>query len=274
MIVSILARSVYDDRSNQDIKAVRSARQTARLQGPVQKVSVEEFALGENGKADVLKKSEHSWYSKRGARVRYERDSLYQDESSSGELDPEEATTQLDTGQSLNEYGFRLLSPSRSVLDPRRVRYAFEIFNLHRFEAFYYDEGGALGGKSVHHDFSDGKRRYISISRYSPEGNHDSSELTVFNRRGDVEEQIKRNREGRIFLHWTYAYDEQGNLIEMTSLDNEGKPMRKVTFSYIYDEMGNWIERTTYGFMMKSGVESTFIPQIVTKRKITYYSGR
>jgi hypothetical protein len=60
----------------------------------------------------------------------------------------------------------------------------------------------------------------------------------------------------------------------MTSLDDEGKPRHKVAFSYIYDEQGNWIERTSYGFMTEVGVESTFIPKTVSKRKITYYSNR
>lgn len=251
-----------------------SARQASRLLGPVREVSVADFIVTTNGEPGELRKSERTVYNGKGDRVHYERDSLRQEEWNPSPSESGDAPAQTDTGLSLNEYGFRLLSPSRIVLDPTRVRYAFEIFNHHRFEAFNYDEGGALEGKSVHHDFDDGKRRYIRISRYSREGNRESSELTVLNRRGDIEEQIKRTHEGRTVLHWTYAYDKRGNLVEMTSLDDEGKPRQKVVFSYIYDDRGNWIERTAYGFITETGVESTFSPKIVTKRKITYYSAR
>jgi hypothetical protein len=274
VILSVILRPVYNDKSSRNSNGIRNSRQAARLHGQVQEVSVEEYSVGADGKPDVLHRSERSWYDNGGDRVRYVRNSVNQDESKSGAIESGEASTQLDTGISLNEFGFRLVSPNQIVLNPTRVRYAFEIFNLHRFEAFYFNEDGDSRGKSVHQDFTEGKRRYVSIIQYSPEGNRERSELTVLNQRGDIEEQIQRNHDGNIVLHWVYSYDRRGNLIEMTSLDNDGKPRRKVTFGYVYDEMGNWIERTTYSYVVETGVESTFFPKIITKRKITYHSGR
>lgn len=274
MIASIILKSVHYSEANQDFNGIRSPRQSARLHGPVQEVSVEEYVVGASGEPEALLKSERTLYSEQGNRIHHERDSIRLGEHDPGISGSTGRTTRLDTGLSLNEFGFRLLPLDRRALNPTCVRYAFEIFNLHRHEAFYYDKRGALAARSVHSDFSEGNRRYLSINRYNPQGGRTGSEVTVINPRGDIEEQIHRNSEGNIILHWIYSYDRRGNLLEMTSLDDEGKPYRKVTYSYVYDEQGNWIKRTAYGFVTEAGVESAFIPTMITKRKITYYSSR
>jgi hypothetical protein len=274
VIVSIILRPIPDSEPYQGSPAIKTARQASRLQGPVREVSVEEFTVANDGEPGELRRNGRTVYSHKGDRIYYERDSLHKEVWSPSTSDPGDAAAQLDTGLSLNEFGFRLLFPGRAPVNPTRLRYAFDLFNLHRYETFYFDDRGALAGRSVQHQFDDGKRWHIRSTRFNPNGGRENGSLTVLNKRGDVEESVRYNHEGRAVLHWVYAFDKRGNLVEMTSLDDEGKPRQKVALSYIYDEQGNWIERTTYGFMTEAGVESTFIPKTITKRKITYYSTR
>jgi hypothetical protein len=240
----------------------------------VREVSVEVFTVTADGEPGELRKSERTVYSEKGDRIHYERDSLRQGEWNPSPSDPGEVAAQLDTGLSLNEFGFRLLYPGRSPVNPTRRHYAFDIINPLCHETFFLDERGALEGRRVQTQFDDGERWYIRSTHFNPDGERETGSLTVLNNRGDVEESIKYDNAGRIVLHWVYGFDERGHLVEKTSLDDEGKPREKVAFSYIYDEQGNWIKRTAYGFITEAGVESTFIPKTVTKRKITYYSAR
>ncbi|MFC1619638.1 hypothetical protein ACFL45_06795 [Candidatus Neomarinimicrobiota bacterium] len=274
VIVSSISRPIPDSGTSQNSLAIKSAQQASQLLGPVRQVAVEGFTIANDGEPGELRKSERTIYSRKGDRIHYERDSLRQQEWNPGPSNPRDAAAQLDTGLSLNEFGFRLLHPDQSSVNPTRLHYAFDFTDRRRHETFYFDERGALAGRSVLHQIDDGERWHIRSTRFNPDGGRENETLTVLNKRGDVEESIKYNREGRIVLHWTYAFDKRGNLVEMTSLDDEGKPRQKVAFSYIYDGQGNWIERTSYGFMTEAGVESTFIPKTVTKRKITYYSTR
>jgi extradiol dioxygenase family protein len=274
VIVLSISRPIPDSGTYHSYPAIKSARQAARLLGPVRQVAVEKFTVANNGEPGELRKSERIVYSGEGDCIRYERDSLRHDEWNPSPSNPGDAAAQLDTGLSLNEFGFRLLHPGQSLVNPTRLHYAFDFKDLRRHETFYFDERGALAGRSVQHQLDDGERWHIRSTHFNPDGGSKSGSLTVLNKRGDVEESIKYNHEGKTVLHWTYAFDKRGNLVEMTSLDDEGKPRQKVAFSYIYDEQGNWIERTSYGFMNEAGVESTFIPKTVTQRNITYYSNR
>ena len=74
--------------------------------------------------------------------------------------------------------------------------------------------------------------------------------------------------------HWTFNYDERGNIIEKTSLNDDGTLKYRLVTQYEYDEWGNWITKTTSGWSSQDESEergSEFMVVKVLFRTITYY---
>jgi hypothetical protein len=128
---------------------------------------------------------------------------------------------------------------------------------------------GSLKRRYVHSQSYSGE--YTTWTRYTAAGRFDGRDVTIYNERGDYLEKKRHRSDGSLELHWTYGYNDQGNLIDMTSLDEEGTPKQKTVFHYKYDEWGNWTERTTLSLTFAGDMESAFFPQKVTRRTIRYY---
>ncbi len=68
----------------------------------------------------------------------------------------------------------------------------------------------------------------------------------------------------------TYKYDDKGNMIEMTLLNEDGSLLSKESYSYEFDQVGNWVKMTTSVAVIEGG-KLTFEPSEVTYRTIAYY---
>jgi YD repeat-containing protein len=67
-----------------------------------------------------------------------------------------------------------------------------------------------------------------------------------------------------------YAYDDKGNVSEMTLRDNNNNILSKAVYTYEYDAVGNWIKMVTSTVIYEGG-KVTRQPTEVTYRNITYY---
>lgn len=67
-----------------------------------------------------------------------------------------------------------------------------------------------------------------------------------------------------------YAYDEKGNISEMTVRDEGNNVLSKEVYTYEYDAIGNWTKRVTYAVVYEGG-KVRQEPTEATYRNITYY---
>lgn len=67
-----------------------------------------------------------------------------------------------------------------------------------------------------------------------------------------------------------YSYDDQGNIVEMTLLKEDGSVLSKEKYAYDFDAMGNWTKMTTSVAVIENG-QMSFEPTEVTYRVIAYY---
>jgi YD repeat-containing protein len=67
-----------------------------------------------------------------------------------------------------------------------------------------------------------------------------------------------------------YAYDEKGNVSEMTARDGNNNILSKEVYAYEYDAVGNWVKMITSTVVYEGG-KVTPQPVEVTYRNITYY---
>jgi hypothetical protein len=68
----------------------------------------------------------------------------------------------------------------------------------------------------------------------------------------------------------TYKYDDKGNMVEMTLLNEDGSLLSKESYTYEFDAVGNWVKMTTSVAVIEGG-KLTFEPSEVTYRTIAYY---
>lgn len=249
-------------------KVPKVERKPSGLQGPVKSVAIEEVLVDTAGDESRHTRSERVVYDRDGKCIRIERDTIrsqdqmhWNSDSSAGNI-----TTQIPNP--LSAYGFRLILPEWEGEDRVRVLYRYPIYP-HQSERFIYESDGSLKRRYVHSQSPVG--RYVTWTRYTAEGRLDGRDITIYNERGDYLLKKRYGPDGDFELHWTYKYDDRGNLLEMTSLDEEGVPKQKIVYVYTYDEWGNWTERTTLRFGSAGDMESTFLPKIVTRRTISYY---
>jgi YD repeat-containing protein len=67
-----------------------------------------------------------------------------------------------------------------------------------------------------------------------------------------------------------YAYDDKGNVREMTLRDDNNNILSKEIYSYEYDAIGNWVKMITSAVVYEGG-KMTQQPTEVTYRQISYY---
>jgi YD repeat-containing protein len=67
-----------------------------------------------------------------------------------------------------------------------------------------------------------------------------------------------------------YAYDDRGNVSEMTLRDNNNNILSKEVYTYEYDAIGNWVKMVTSTVIYQGGKVSTQ-PTEITYRTISYY---
>jgi len=243
-------------------------RERARLNGPIRKVAIEEVTVSAAGDSS-LTRAETVTYDRQGSRTGIRRDtvrSMGREQHSPG---PGTADISRDIPAPVHDFGFRLILDDDRWGSQLRSHYAFDVNHTYRYEQFLYGADGRLKRRYVH--VNDPSGRYTSWTRYNRDGGFDGRDVTVYNEHGDYLEQKRYAASGSLDFHWTYTYNERGHLTEMASLDEDGIPKQKFVYVYEYDERGNWTQRTTLGFEAGGGVESTFVPRVVTRRRITYY---
>lgn len=216
-----------------------------------------------------LTRAETTTYDRQGSRTGIRRDTVRSTGWEQPSHDLGTADTSRDITAPVHDFGFRLILDDDEWTSQVRRRYAFDVNHPWRYERFLYGADGQLKRRYVHVDDPSG--RYTSWTRYNADGDSDGRDETIYNERGDYLVQKRYAADGSLDFHWTYTYNDRGDLTEMASLDEDGVPKQKFVYVYECDEWGNWTERTTLGFAAGGGVESTFIPRVVTRRTITYY---
>jgi YD repeat-containing protein len=103
------------------------------------------------------------------------------------------------------------------------------------------------------------------------EGPRELSELATYDRQGkkvsnsyyliSVNNQVGKEE---------YAYDDKGNISEMTVRDSGNNILSKEVYAYEYDAIGNWTKRVTYVVVYEGG-KVRQQPTEATYRNITYY---
>lgn len=70
--------------------------------------------------------------------------------------------------------------------------------------------------------------------------------------------------------HEEYAYDDKGNISELTVRDDNGSILSRETYAYEYDALGNWTRMVTSRIVYEGG---KLVPQPTeaTSRSITYF---
>ena len=238
------------------------------LNGPVKSVVTEEMTITAAGDSS-LSRSETTTYDQQGNRVGFQCDTVRSGGWEQHSPDPEAVDTSRDVTAPAHDFTFRLILDNDEWSGRTRWRYAFDVNHPWRYERFLYSADGQLKRRYVH--VNDPSGRYASWTRYEAGGSFDGKDVTLYNERGDFQEQKRYSATGGLDFHWTYAYNDRGDLAEMASLDEDGVPKQKFVYVYEYDERGNWTQRTTLGFAAERGVESAFVPRVVTRRKIAYY---
>ncbi len=67
-----------------------------------------------------------------------------------------------------------------------------------------------------------------------------------------------------------YKYDDKGNIVEMTLLNEDGSLLSKEVYTYEFDQFGNWTKMTTSVAVVEGG-KLSYEPTEVTYRMISYY---
>jgi TonB family protein len=67
-----------------------------------------------------------------------------------------------------------------------------------------------------------------------------------------------------------YKYDDKGNIVEMTLLNQDGSLLSKEVYSYEFDQFGNWTKMTTSIAVIEGG-KLSYEPTEITYRMISYY---
>jgi hypothetical protein len=103
----------------------------------------------------------------------------------------------------------------------------------------------------------EGPRRLLELTSYDREGRRieNSYYLVAINAQVGEEE---------------YAYDDKGNVSEMTLRGENNDMLRKEAYTYEYDDVGNWVRMITSTLVYEEG-KVTQQPTEVTYRNITYY---
>ncbi|HEV7860068.1 MAG TPA: hypothetical protein VGO91_15730 [Pyrinomonadaceae bacterium] len=103
----------------------------------------------------------------------------------------------------------------------------------------------------------EGPRELLESTTYDQQGNRVESNyfLVSVNSRAGHEE---------------YAYDDQGNISELTVRDDKDAMLGRETYAYEYDALGNWTRMVTSGIVYEGG---KLVPQPTeaTYRSITYF---
>jgi YD repeat-containing protein len=103
----------------------------------------------------------------------------------------------------------------------------------------------------------EGERELFESTTYDPQGGRvDNSYFLVSSNAQTGKEE--------------YAYDDRGNVSEMTLRDNNNNILGKEVYDYEYDAVGNWVKMLTSTVVYEEGRVSTR-PTEVTYRTISYY---
>lgn len=70
-------------------------------------------------------------------------------------------------------------------------------------------------------------------------------------------------QDDELITNYTYIYDLKGNVIEGNSFYKDGTLREKFTYKYDYDQKGNWTKKITYNELSEQ--------KIIEERKIVYY---
>lgn len=103
----------------------------------------------------------------------------------------------------------------------------------------------------------EGKRALLEVVAYDIRGNK-------------IENQYYPVAGGTLTGKEVYKYDDEGNISEMTLLNDDGSLVSRETYKYEFDFAGNW-NKMTASVAVVDGGRFTFEPTEITYRAIMYY---
>lgn len=108
---------------------------------------------------------------------------------------------------------------------------------------------------------TEGPRELMESTTYDQQGNRVESDYYFVS---SSSSQVGRE---------DYAYDERGNIAELTLRDNQNSILGREAYTYEYDAQGNWTRMVTSSVVESRG-KLVRQPKEVTYRNITYYSDK
>lgn len=106
------------------------------------------------------------------------------------------------------------------------------------------------------------------------EGPRELLELTIYDRQGNrVESNYYLVSSSQQVGHEEYAYDDKGNISELTLRDEHNSIIGRESYTYDYDAQGNWTRMVTTALVNEGG-KMVRQPKEVTYRTITYYTAQ
>jgi len=127
-----------------------------------------------------------------------------------------------------------------------------------KIEQNVYNREGELTSQTKF--FFDDRNHLISYKRTSMHFGETSGDRTS-NDKNLPTEVIRYGDDGEISGHWKHRYDEYDNEVELKSYHPDGSLKLTEVNTYEYDDHGNWIKKTSM-----DNVDTT-----ITERKIKYY---
>ncbi|RUR53287.1 hypothetical protein [Vreelandella populi] len=118
-----------------------------------------------------------------------------------------------------------------------------------------------LPEREVHYN-PDGSINWVWVYKYDEADNKVEEVMQVYNGEDDYVTYVSINE-----------YDENNNIVSITSLDEEGRVEQQTLFEYLYDDNNNWITKRKYTVSNSSQGEDSKVKNLayVWERQIDYY---
>jgi antitoxin component YwqK of YwqJK toxin-antitoxin module len=138
-----------------------------------------------------------------------------------------------------------------------------------KIEETWFYEDGTLNRKYVYRYRLTGEVVQQVLCKYDDEGSLEEKHVTIYDEQGNVLEASCFDREGRkIAGPIRYRYSDEGVEIEAATISLKGDLYSTTSYHYDFDALGNWIKRLEVFKTNDSGFET----RVITYRTLEYYS--
>jgi len=138
-----------------------------------------------------------------------------------------------------------------------------------KVEELWFDDDGSLGRRYVYKYGPTGQTAEQVLYAYADNGSIVDKWTTFYNEEGNVIERSCFDREGRTIAGpIKYRYNRDGDQIEAATLNLKGDVYSTSSYFYDLDAQRNWIKRLEVFKARESGFET----RVMTYRTLQYYS--